>query len=92
MSNPSVVDQERINVALARAMLELWHASASMLSLNVDMSAAVASQLEDEDERKALVAEVMKSRDGLNLALEKIKIAVRLITPDSTEESEDADH
>lgn len=73
MSKSDVVDQERINVALARAILELWHASASLLSLNVDMTAAVASKLENEDERKALLAQVLTSRDGVNLALEKLK-------------------
>lgn len=92
MSSSDAIDQERINLALATAMLELWHASASLLSLNVDMTAAVASKLEDEDERKALVAHVLNTRDGVNLALEKIKVAVRLISPQTIEGVKDADN
>ncbi|WP_434672188.1 hypothetical protein [Pseudomonas sp. R1-15] len=92
MSNSDNVDQERINVALVSALLEVWQASASILSLNVDMAAVLASKMDSEDERKALVSEVMRSRDSVNQALAKIKKAVRLINPEAIEEGEDADH
>lgn len=92
MSNSDNVHQERINVALASALLDVWQASASILSLNVDMAAVLASKMDSDDERKALVSEVMKSRDSVNQALEKIKKAVRLINPEAIEGGEDADH
>lgn len=92
MNNSDNVHQERINVALASSLLEVWQASASILSLNIDMAALLASKMENEDERKALVSEVMKSRDSVNQALEKIKKTVRLINSEAIEEGEDANH
>lgn len=92
MSTSDDVHQDRINIALVSALLEVWQASASILSLNVDMAALLASKMDSDDERKALVSEVVKSRDSVNQALEKIKKTVRLISPEAIEEGEDADH
>ena len=91
MTKKSAVDQERINVALVRALLEVWQAGASQLSLNVEITAKLASLTDDEEERQTLIAEVLKSRDSVNLALEKIKKAVSLIDPDALEEDDDAE-
>jgi len=84
------VEQERINIALVSGLLEVWQAAATQLSLNVEITAALAALTDDEDKRKALVTEVMKSRDGMNAALEKVKRAVRLISPESLGDDVDA--
>ncbi|UIN53588.1 hypothetical protein PSH90_12160 [Pseudomonas sp. FP1762] len=84
------VEQERINIALVSGLLEVWQAAATQLSLNVEITAALAALTEDEDKRKVLVTEVMKSRDSMNAALEKVKRAVRLISPESLGEEADA--